>query len=186
MYPVRHLGIVALCATLAALPLSAQEREVRSGVFRTSAAVTTSSDSAVPPPVDLMLLKSTGWSLLFGLSGGMVGMFIDDLYCESEHGDEEGFLFGPCFFYTATATPVGWFGGATIGASRSAIRMARQRGCTSPLATVRAVGGALIGIAPGAIVIAARSDHPSRGWFIGGAPFFAALGATLALQDCRS
>lgn len=186
MYPVRHLGIVILCATLAALPLSAQEREVRSGVFHTASSGTTSSDSVVPPPIDLMLLKSTGWSLLFGLSGAMVGMFIDDKYCESEHGDEEGFIFGPCFFYTATATPVGWFGGATIGASRSAIRTARQRGCTSPLAAVRAVGGALIGVAPGAIVIAVRSEHPSRGLFIGGAPFFAALGATVALSDCRA
>ena len=186
MHLNRHLSVLMVCSTLVAQPLSGQLRELRSGVIRQPTAHASSSDTAAPPPVDLMILKSAGWSLLFATTGAMAGMVIDDQYCESEHGDEETALFGPCFFYTAAATPVGWFGGATLGAARSALRAARQRGCSSPIAAARAVGGALAGVAPGAIMIAARSDRPSRGLFVGGAPVLAAVGATLALAECRT
>ncbi len=186
MHPVRHIVIVLLWSTLAAQPVSGQERDVRSGVARMPSTTTTPADTVVPPPVDLMVLKSTGWSLLFGVSGALVGMFIDDQYCESEHGDEETYFVPPCFFYTATGTPAGWFAGAAAGAAFGAVRVARKRGCTSPYAFVRAVGGALVGVAPGAIVIATRSEFSGRGLLIGAAPLLAGVGATIALHGCRS
>ena len=186
MHPIARAGLALVFSVVAVQPLLSQDREVRSAVFVHASPAATGADTVEVPPADLMFLKSTWWALLFGVTGALAGNLIDNIYCEGEHGDEEGFIFGPCHFYSATATPVGWFGGASIGAARASLRAARQRGCSSPLAVVRAMGGALIGVAPGAIVIAARSEHPSRGFFIGAAPALAAAGATLALHDCRA
>ena len=186
MHVVRHVAVLLVCSMLATQPLPGQERELRSGVFHLPSVATTPSDTAVGPPVDLMFLKSTGWSLLFGVSGAMIGMFIDGRYCESEHGDEETYFVPPCFFYTAAGTPAGWFAGSAAGAAFGAVRVARKRGCTSPHAFARAVGGALIGVAPGAIALASRSQFPERGLLTGGAPILAAVGATIALHGCRS
>lgn len=186
MHLNRHLSVLMVCSTLVAQPLSGQLRELRSGVIRQPTAHASSSDTAAPPPVDLMILKSAGWSLLFATTGAMAGMVIDDQYCESEHGDEETYFVPPCFFYTAAGTPAGWFAGSAAGAAFGAVRVARKRGCTSPHAFARAVGGALIGVAPGAIALASRSQFPERGLLTGGAPILAAVGATIALHGCRS
>ena len=116
------------------------------------------------------------------LGGGATGMLVDDRVCESRHGDEPSLFLGPCFFYTGAATKVGWMGGAVGGATYWAARSARTRGCPARAAWWRALGGALVGAVPGAVV-AARGDRGQG--VVAFTPLLSSLGAVSAVAGCR-
>ena len=145
--------------------------------------------AAAPGPSTISMGgRSIGWAFMGAAAAGGVGFAIDRAYCEEHHGDETGFLFGPCFLYTGTGTTVGWFGGALIGATVGASRVARQRGCPSRTARMRAFAGAILGVAPGLSIVARRPGKypPAHTVLIMSAPLLAGAGATAAVASCRA
>jgi hypothetical protein len=114
-------------------------------------------------------------------------LLVDQAYCERHHGDEETFLFGPCFLYAGGGFVAGWFGGAIAGSTLGAARVAQKRGCPRNAAMLRAAAGAIMGSAPGLIVVAPRPGKypPSRSVFIAGAPLLSGLGAAAAVIGCH-
>src|SRR6266853_572299 len=127
--------------------------------------------------------KSVGESVFASLLGGAAGLAVDQAYCERHHGKEPSFLFGPCFMYVNEAFAAGWFGGAIVGSTFGAVRVAEKRGCARSAAILRATIGATIGAAPGLSIVARRSGKypPSRSIFLAGTPFLSGLGAAAAV-----
>ena len=140
-----------------------------------------------PSPFSLST-KSVGWSVYGSLMGGAWGLLVDQVYCERHHGKEPSFLFGPCFSYVNEGFAAGWFGGAIVGSTFGAVRVAEKRGCARSAAILRAAIGATIGAAPGLSIVARRSGKypPSRSIFIAGAPFLSGLGAAAAVVGCHA
>lgn len=132
--------------------------------------------------------KSVGWSVYGSLLGGAWGLVVDQVYCERHHGKEPSFLFGPCFMYVNEGFAAGWFGGAIVGSSFGAVRVAEKRGCARSAAILRAAVGASIGAAPGLSIVAKRSGKypPSRSIIIAGTPFLSGLGAVAAVVGCHA
>jgi hypothetical protein len=133
-------------------------------------------------------IKSIGESVFGSLLGGAAGLAVDQAYCERHHGKEPSFLFGPCTFYANEGFAAGWFGGAIVGSTLGAVRVAEKRGCARGPAILRAAIGATIGAAPGLSIVARRSGKypPSRSIFIAGAPFLSGLGAAAAVAGCHA
>jgi hypothetical protein len=132
--------------------------------------------------------KSVSESVFASLLGGAAGLAVDQAYCERRHGKEPSFLFGPCFLYANEGFATGWFGGAIVGSTFGAVRVAEKRGCARGAAILRAAIGATIGAAPGLSIVARRSGKypPSRSIFIAGAPFLSGLGAAAAVVGCHA
>ena len=140
-------------------------------------------------PSDFSLTaKSVGWSAFGSLLGGAGGLEVDQVYCKRHHGDEQGFLFGPCFLYANEGFAAGWFGGAIVGSTLGAARVARKRGCPQRAAILRAAIGATIGAAPGLSIVASRSGKypPSRSIVIAGTPLLSGIGAAAAVIGCKA
>jgi hypothetical protein len=133
-------------------------------------------------------IKSVGESVGGSLLGGTAGLVVDQAYCERHHGKEPSFLFGSCFLYANEGFAAGWFGGAIVGSTLGAVRVAEKRGCARCAAILRAAIGATIGAAPGLSIVARRSGKypPSRSIFIAGAPFLSGLGAAAAVVGCHA
>src|ERR1700694_5375360 len=74
-------------------------------------------------------LKSVGWAVTGSVLAGGAGLAVDQAYCQRHHGSEPSFLFGPCAFYANEGFAAGWFGGAILGATFGAARVAHNRGC---------------------------------------------------------
>jgi hypothetical protein len=134
-----------------------------------------------------LIARSTGKSVLGAVVGGLLGLTVDDAYCERHHGDEPAVLFGPCFLYANEGFGAGWFGGGIIGSTYGAVKTARKRGCASNAALLRAITGAAVSVAPGVIIAAKRTGKysPSRSAFIASAPLLAGIGAAAAVVGCR-
>ena len=132
--------------------------------------------------------RSVGWSAFGSLLGGAAGLEVDQVYCKRHHGDEQGFLFGPCFLYVNEGIAAGWFGGAILGSTFGAVRVAEKRGCARSAAILRATIGAAIGSAPGVSIVARRSGKypPSRSIFIAAAPLLSGIGAAAAVIGCQA
>jgi len=132
--------------------------------------------------------KSVGWSVFGSLVGGAAGLAVDQAYCQRHHGDEQGFLFGPCFLYANEGFAAGWFGGAIVGSTFGAVRVAEKRGCSRSAAILRATIGAAIGSAPGVSIVARRSGKypPSRSIFIAAGPLLSGIGAAAAVIGCQA
>jgi hypothetical protein len=131
--------------------------------------------------------KSVGWSVFGSLLGGAAGLGVDQAYCKRHHGDEQGFLFGPCFLYANEGFAAGWFGGAIVGSTFGAVRVAEKRGCARSAAVLRAAIGATIGAAPGLSIVASRLGKypPSRSIFIAATPLLSGIGAAAAVVGCH-
>jgi hypothetical protein len=136
----------------------------------------------------VLTAKSVGWSVFGSLLGGLTGLDVDHAYCERHHRGEEGFLFGPCFFYANEGFAAGWFGGAVVGSTIGAVRVAEKRGCARSTAMGRALIGAAVGSAPGVIIVAGRPGKypPSRSIFIAAAPLLSGIGAAVAVRGCHA
>ena len=132
--------------------------------------------------------KSVGWSIFGSLLGGLTGLDVDHAYCERHHRGDQGFLFGPCFSYANEGFAVGWFGGAVLGSTIGAVRVAEKRGCARSTAIGRAMIGAVVGSAPGAIMAEVRSSRysASRSAFIAAAPLLSGIGAAVAVVRCHA
>ena len=132
--------------------------------------------------------KSVGWSVYGSLLGAAIGLTVDQAYCQRHHGDEQGFIFGPCSFYANEGFGAGWFGGAIVGSTFGAVRVAEKRGCARKTAMLRAALGAVAGSAPGLSIVARRPGKypPSRSIFIATAPFLSGLGAAAAVIGCHA
>src|SRR6266404_9196984 len=122
------------------------------------------------PSVFSLGKESVGESVVASLLGGAAGLAVDQAYCERHHGKEPSFLFGPCFMYANEGFAAGWFGGAIVGSTFGAVRVAEKRGCARGTAILRAAIGATIGAAPGLNIVARRSGKypPSRSIVIAG------------------
>ena len=178
--------MVLLVASVGVTPGVSRAQQVEAmtvGVRR--AAVRTVDDAPdVGELAGMTGLSSAAWAV----GGGGIGLLIDDAYCKRHHIETEGFIFAPCTFYTAAATPVGWFGGSVAGAAFAATRIARERGCRTRPAFWRSLGGAALGVIPGSLIVAGHPPKypPRRSMFVAGAPLLAAAGATLAVAGCHS
>lgn len=177
------LGIIASGAQ----PAGSQQLDSLSIGFRKPAAGFVSSGRA-PVPSTFSLGRASVESALVGaLWAGLAGLAVDAVYCDKHHGDEPSILFGPCSFYVAGGTAVGGFGGAVVGATIGAVRVARRRGCPSGAAVTRAIAGAVLGAAPGLITVASRPRYsPGRTALVLSAPLLAGVGAAAAVVGCRA
>ena len=121
------------------------------------------------------------------LIGGIAGLLVDGAYCQRHHGKEPSIIFGPCFFYTGAATPIGWFGGAAVGGTWGAVHVAEKQGCARNAAIMRAVRGAVMGVAPGILMMTSGAGRypPLRSMFIAGAPVLSGAGAAIAVRGCH-
>jgi hypothetical protein len=166
-----------------ARPISCQQlRQLEMGVLPARASLPDSSPSGFATA-----LKTLRWSVPSTLLGGMVGFGVDQVYCSQHHSHDPSFLFGPCTFYASGGSAVGWFGGAILGSTFAAAHVAQKRGCPQSAALLRAAAGAVIGAAPGSIIVASGSGNypPSKSMFIAAAPFLAGLGAAAAVIGCH-
>jgi len=141
-----------------------------------------------PPSATLVttaeLYVRTGlWSVGFAISGGVNGMYIDNLVCESAHDDDEVSFGLDCFYYVGAATKTLWITAGAIGAIVSASRGAQSRGCPASTARLRALGGALLGAVPG--IVAAANGPGAQPGLITVTPVLSALGAVSAVARCR-
>jgi len=132
-------------------------------------------------------VKSVGGAISGSMLASAAGLLVDQEYCQRHHGHDPSFLFGPCFFYVSGGAAAGWFGGAFLGSTLGAARVAHERGCPWHAAILRAVGGAAIGVAPGATIVARRPGKypPSRSMLIAAAPLLSGIGAAAAVIGCQ-
>ncbi|MGH7652106.1 MAG: hypothetical protein ACREMS_09710 [Gemmatimonadaceae bacterium] len=140
-------------------------------------------------PSDFQLTaKSVGWSAYGSIMGGVFGLDVDGAYCKRHHRGEESFLFGPCFLYTGDGAAAGWFGGAVVGATFGAARVAEKRGCPRGTAIWRAMIGAAVGSTPGALIIGNRSGNysSSASAITAAAPLLSGIGAAVAVLGCHA
>ena len=133
-------------------------------------------------------VKSVGWAVSGSVLGGGLGLAVDQAYCKRHHGDEPSFLFGPCFLYANEGFAAGWFGGAIVGATLGATKVAQKRGCPRREALLRSFAGAALGAAPGLSIVAARPGKypPSRSVIILGTPLLAGVMAATAVMGCQA
>ena len=132
--------------------------------------------------------KSVGGAIGGSVLAGAAGSLVDAAYCNRHRRHEPASLFGPCFLYAGEGLATGWFGGAAVGATRAAARLAQKRGCPRRAALMRAFGGAALGAAPGLIIVAQRSGNypPSRSVVMLGTPVLAGIGAAAAVIGCHA
>lgn len=186
-----HAARLALALVLVAgvARRAATQRASALPVAVSSAASITSSTPRPPamPSDRALALQTLGGSAMFAAAGAAAGLLVDDASCRRTHRDEEGVIFGPCAFYAAAPTAVGWFGGGIAGATWKAASVARERGCPRSAAWWRALGGAALGAAPGALAaLGAHGDFPpSRTALVFTAPLVTSAGAALAVRGCR-
>ncbi len=166
---------VAGCQELRALEAGFQQQRLSSTADNQPSALSSS-------------IKTVGWATYGSLLAGSAGLVVDDIYCKQHHGNEQGFIFGPCTFYAGGGFATGWFGGATVGAALGAARAAQKRGCPRRAALMRAFAGAALGTAPGLSIVAPRPGKypPSRSVVILGTPLLAGVGAVLATIGCHA
>jgi hypothetical protein len=133
-------------------------------------------------------IRSVEWAVSGSVLAGTAGLAVDQAYCKRNHGDEPSFLFGPCFLYANEGFAAGWFGGAIVGATLGAAKVAQKRGCPRREALMRTFAGAALGAAPGLTIVAARSGKypPSRSVVILGTPLFAGVLAAAAVVGCQA
>jgi len=184
------LGALALGAglTLAlARPAGAQRRNAqRAAPSQPALHMAVRAD---PPPAYEVARGAVGWAGSGAALAGAAGYLVDHVVCEARYGAAERGLLDRCSLLGAGGgAAVGWFGGAAVGATLGAARVARQRGCPARTAAGRALAGAALGAAPGLLVIVRRPDKypPRRSALILGAPLLAGAGATAAVIGCRA
>ncbi len=168
-----------------ARPVDGQQLQLMEAGVHTS---DTAQSSDVRPSGLTLGIKSVGWSIYGSLLGGLVGMEVDERRCRRHRGPGMGSIFDPCFLYTSDGTSVGWFGGAIVGSTFGAVRVAEKRGCSRSAAILRAATGAVAGSAPGIMIVAAHPARypPSRSILIGTAPILSGVGAALAVAGCHT
>ena len=174
------LGIIASSANiLGCQQLSALE----AGVQQPNVSVAGSQPSALS-----VIRQGAAWGTLGSVLGGAAGLVADQAYCNSHHGNEQSSLFGPCFVPVGGGSAIGWFGGAAVGATLGAARLAQKRGCPRRAAILRAFGGAVLGSVPGLFVIAQRPRNypPPLSLIIAGTPILAGIGAAAAVIGCHA
>jgi hypothetical protein len=186
----RHLTRLTIglgMLTANARSVGAQLRPMPVGIPRLAPEARKSATANTPSVLGLGV-RSIGWASYGAVLGGSLGFIIDDEYCKRHHGDEPSGWFGPCFAYTGTGSATGWFGGAVVGATFAASRVARKRGCPARAAGARAFAGAMLGALPGLKAVAHRPGKypPGRSALVFGAPLLAGTGAALAVLGCRS
>jgi hypothetical protein len=190
MHPsLRHATRVPAALALAALllggarPLLAQ-RQVPVAIVRP----VPSGDRPAPA-----FPRTAARAGLAGLGGAVLGVLagvaVDTYRCEQRVTAEEeqnAFIFHPCFLYSADGSRTGMAIGTVLGSTRSAIRAAGKHGCPEHRARPRALGGALLGAAPGILLLA----HPHRRWPSSGTlmvamPLMSGVGAVATTRTCR-
>jgi len=174
------LGII----TSSAHTLDCQQlRALELGVQQPNGSVAESQPSALS-----VIRQGAGWGTLGSVLGGVGGFVVDQAYCNSHHGNEHTALFGPCFVPIGAGSAIGWFGGAAVGATLGAARLAQKRGCPKRTALLRAFAGAALGSAPGLSIIAQRPRNypPPRSLIIAGTPILAGIGAAAAVIGCHA
>ncbi|HEX7018854.1 MAG TPA: hypothetical protein VF159_02510 [Gemmatimonadaceae bacterium] len=138
------------------------------------------------PSAARLWTHATAEAFLWAVDAGGVGMLMDESACGRRHRGESVGLFSPCFMYAGAAASIGWFGGATIGATYGASGIAQERGCAREASILRSFGGALLGVVPGAV--AALTSHgrypPPRTFLVMTVPLAAAGGAAIASSGC--
>jgi hypothetical protein len=177
---------LALAALLAGAwsPLAAQGPMPVAGV--------TSARSAEPPAPPFH--RTAARAGVAGLGGAVLGVlagFVVDSYVCNRHLTAEErsapvFIFPPCFLHVADGSRTGMAIGTVLGSTSFAIRAAGEHGCPERRARPRAFGGALLGAAPGILLLA----HPHRGWPSSGTlmvamPLMSGVGAVAATRTCR-
>ena len=178
------LALALAIIVSSARPTGCQElRQLEAGI-QTAAA----SEPQTPPSGLSLSLKSVGWAVTGSVLAGSAGLAVDQAYCQRHHGSEPSALFGPCTFYANEGFAAGWFGGAILGATFGAARVAHDRGCPWREAILRSVAGAAIGSAPGLTVVASRPGRypPSRSVLIAATPLLGGIGAAAAVIGCQA
>jgi hypothetical protein len=174
------LGIITSSANI----LGCQQlHALEAGVQQPTESVSGSQPSAVS-----VIRQGAAWGTLGSVLGGVGGFVADQAYCNSHNSKERSSLVAPCFVPIGEGSAIGWFGGAAVGATLGAARLAQKRGCPRRAAILRALAGAALGSAPGLIVIAQRPRNypPPRSLIIAGTPILAGIGAAAAVIGCHA
>ena len=175
------LGIIVLSTR----PIGGQQlRQLTVGIKPAAAA----SVAQTEPSAISLNLKSVEWAFAGSLLALAPGLGLDQAQCKRRHGNEPSFLFGPCFMYAQEWSTAGWFGGAIVGATLGAAKVAQKRGCPRREALMRTFAGAALGAAPGLSIVAARPGKypPSRSLIILGTPLLAGAAAAAAVMSCHA
>src|SRR5687768_17278491 len=179
-------GIMALCAHSAE---SQQLDTLSVGVQPPVSAASVNASSTRS-----LVRTSVKWGMGGGMAAASVGMAVDYALCRRYHADEPSYLLPRCFLPASGGTASGWFGGSIVGATIGTARAARKRGCPSREATLRALGGAALGVIPGLLMIAWGPGPypPEQEWrdsaialSVLGGPLLAGVGAAAAVVDCK-
>jgi hypothetical protein len=177
------LGVIVPSAR----PIGCQELQVLT-VGIQPAGSDTASVAQTQPSGSSLNVKSVRWAVSGSVLAGVAGFAIDQVYCNQRHGDEPRGLFGgPCTFYAGAGAAAGWFGGAIVGATLGAAKVAQKRGCPRSESLIRTFAGAALGAAPGSIIVAGRGAFPPwKSLLILGAPFLAGVMAASAVMGCQA
>lgn len=184
-----RVGLTVAAALLITSREGGAQRESPLGLSRPgSGADTAGFVRAASRVVRSPYVRTVGRSAGAALVGGVAGLAIDNIYCEQRLPDHKGELFDPCLLYAGYGTAVGWFGGAFVGSVTEAARSANKAGCPRRVAIARALGGALAGLAPGALIAAQRSGKypPARSAILFASPVLSGVAATAAVARCHS
>jgi hypothetical protein len=168
-------------------PIGCQELQVLTVGIHPAGPATVSVSQTHPSEFSLNV-KSVGWAVSGSVLAGAAGFAIDQAYCNQHRGDEPSVLFGPCFLYAGEGVAAGWFGGAIVGATLGAAKVAQKRGCPRRESLMRTFAGAALGAAPGLIIVAGRPGKypPSRSAVIVGTPLLAGVVAAAAVMGCKA
>ena len=170
-----------------ARPIGCQELQVLTVGIQPASPAAASVPQTHPSGLSLNV-KSFRGAIFGSVSAGSAGFLIDQAYCNQHHGDEPSVLFGPCFLYAGEGFAAGWFGGAIVGATLGAAKVAQKRGCPRGASLVRTFAGAALGAAPGLIIVSGRPGKypPSRSAVILGTPLLAGVMAAAAVMGCQA
>jgi hypothetical protein len=177
----------SLMLSMVALDAGAQQLQEPTFTFREARPETVSPKPAVPSTLRLYLTSMIG-ATTAGMGGFVVGGMMDHAECKRENAGRTGVIFtDPCALSFDQWAAVGWAGGSALGATVTAASNAHKRGCPWKQAGLRALGGSLIGVAPGLLVIARHPEkYPApRTALVLSAPLLAGVGSAAAVVSCR-
>ena len=178
------LGWIALAGTLIAGPVDAQRVAPERLARARATGEHVSEQVHAPPSMATEGLYVIGGIVSAGAAFGAatIGWYIDFRVCDSRGDDGDPSGLG-CLFYAGAATKSGWLAGGAFGATAWASHAAERRGCPTREARKRAIRGAMLGAAPGAIAAAnGRGTAPALIWVT---PLLSGVGAASAVAGCR-